>query len=120
MFQEVLKDVVERTEGSIASVVMGFDGITVDSYVNPASKVAFAVETIGMEYLVILKEIRRAAERLDAGVAREVAIHAERLITVIRLINDAYFVALALEPGGNYGKARFLLRTSANRLAADL
>lgn len=120
MFQEVLKDVVDRTEGGIAGLVMGFDGITVDSYVNPDASSAFEVETVGMEYSVILKEIRKAAEMLDAGTAREVAIQAERLTTVIRLINDEYFVALAMRPDGNYGKARFLLRTSASKLAADL
>lgn len=120
MFQEVLKDVVDRTEGGIAGLVMGFDGITVDSYVDPEASGAFEVETVGMEYSVILKEIRKAAEMLDAGSAREVAIQAERLTTVIRLINDEYFVALAMRPDGNYGKARFLLRTSASKLAADL
>lgn len=120
MFQEVLKDVVDRTEGGIAGLVMGFDGITVDSYVDPEAAGAFEVETVGMEYSVILKEIRKAAEMLDAGSAREVAIQAERLTTVIRLINDEYFVALAIKPDGNYGKARFLLRTSASKLAADL
>ena len=120
MFQEVLKDVVDRTEGGIAGLVMGFDGITVDSYVDPEAAGTFEVETVGMEYSVILKEIRKAAEMLDAGSAREVAIQAERLTTVIRLINDEYFVALAMKPDGNYGKARFLLRTSASKLAADL
>ncbi|AKF06165.1 roadblock/LC7 domain-containing protein [Sandaracinus amylolyticus] len=120
MFQEVLKDVVDRTEGGIAGLVMGFDGITVDSYVSPEAAGVLEVETVGMEYSVILKEIRKAAEMLDAGAAREVAIQAERLTTVIRLINDEYFVALAMKPEGNYGKARFLLRTSASKLAADL
>ena len=120
MFQEVLKDVVDRTEGGIAGLVMGFDGITVDSYVSPEAAGMLEVETVGMEYSVILKEIRKAAEMLDAGAAREVAIQAERLTTVIRLINDEYFVALAMKPEGNYGKARFLLRTSASKLAADL
>jgi predicted regulator of Ras-like GTPase activity (Roadblock/LC7/MglB family) len=120
MFQEILKEVVDRTEGGIAGVVMGFDGITVDSYVSPASAGALEVETVGMEFSVILKDIRRAAEMLDAGAAREVAIQAEKLTTVIRLINDEYFVALALKPEGNYGKARFLLRTGASKLAQDL
>lgn len=120
MFQEILKDVVDRTEGGIAGVVMGFDGITVDSYVNADSGHILEVETVGMEYSVILKEIRKAAEMLDCGQAREVSIQAERLTTVIRLINEEYFVALAMKPDGNFGKARFLLRTSAGKLAADL
>ena len=120
MFQEVLKDVVDRTEGGVAGLVMGFDGIAVDSYVKPDSGVSLEVENVGMEYSVILKEIRRAAEMLDAGTAREVAIQAEKLTTVIRLINEEYFVAVALTPDGNYGKARFLLRTGASKLAVEL
>lgn len=120
MFQDVLKDVVHRTEGGLAGLIMGFDGITVDSYVRDDVEAPLEVETVGMEYSVILKEIRRAAEMLEAGAAREVAIQAEKLTTVIRYINDDYFVALAMAPGGNHGKARFLLRTSAGRLAADL
>lgn len=120
MFQEILKDVVDRTEGGIAGVVMGYDGITVDFYMAPDVTSAFEVQTVGMEFSVILKEIRKATELLDAGQAREVAIQSERLTTVIRLINEEYFVALAMKPDGNFGKARFLLRTSVGKLAADL
>jgi predicted regulator of Ras-like GTPase activity (Roadblock/LC7/MglB family) len=120
MFREVLKEVVERTEGGIAGIVMGLDGITIDSYVRKDSEMAFEVESVGVEYSAILKQIRSAAEMLDAGPACEVAIQAERLTTVIRMINDEYFVALAMKPEGNYGKARFLLRTSASKLAQGL
>ena len=51
---------------------------------------------------------------LDAGDAREVAIKTERMTTVIRLINEEYFVAIAIKPSGNVGKARFLLRTRSS------
>lgn len=120
MFEDVLKDAVHRTEGGIAALVMGFDGIPVESYLREDAKVPLEVETIGMEYSVILKEIRKAAQLLDAGVAREVSIQAEKLTTVIRMLNDDYFVAMALEPTGNHGKARWLLRTNASRLASEL
>jgi predicted regulator of Ras-like GTPase activity (Roadblock/LC7/MglB family) len=69
---------------------------------------------------VILKDIRKATELVDAGVAREVTIQGEKLTTVIRLINEEYFVAVALRPDGNYGKARYLLRTGAAKLATEL
>ena len=42
------------------------------------------------------------------------------MTTVIRYINDEYFVAVALRPDGNFGKARFKLRTAASQLIADL
>lgn len=120
MFKDILKEAVHRTEGGLAALVMGFDGIAVDSYVREDSPLAVEVETIGMEYSVILKEIRKAAQLLDAGAAREVSIQAEKLITVIHLISDEYFVAMAVAPDGNHGKARWLLRSGAPKLAAEL
>lgn len=118
MFQEVLKEVVDHTDGGVASLLMGFDGIAVDQYVREGE--GFDVATVGMEYSVILKSIRNAAEMLEAGDAREVAIQAERITTVIRLINAEYFVAMAVRPSGNVGKARFLLRTRSPKLLASL
>jgi hypothetical protein len=57
---------------------------------------------------------------LEAGDAREVSIQAENLTTVIRLLSPEYFVALTLSPQGNFGKARFLLRTLTPKLLEDL
>jgi predicted regulator of Ras-like GTPase activity (Roadblock/LC7/MglB family) len=119
MFREVLEDVVERTEGGVAGLLMGFDGIPVDAYVKEAAG-PIDVETVGMEYSVILKDIKKAAELLEAGGAREVSIQAERMTTVIRVLNDDYFVAITLRPNGNFGKARFLLRTAGTRLLSEL
>ncbi|MDB4988312.1 MAG: hypothetical protein JWN04_3490, partial [Myxococcaceae bacterium] len=34
MFKDALRDVVERTDGSIAGLLMGFDGITVEQYLR--------------------------------------------------------------------------------------
>lgn len=120
MFKDILKEAVHRTEGGLAALVMGFDGIAVDSYVREDSPLSVEVETIGMEYSVILKEIRKASQLLDAGSAREVSIQAEKLITVIHMISDEYFVAMAIAPDGNHGKARWLLRSGAGKLAAEL
>jgi predicted regulator of Ras-like GTPase activity (Roadblock/LC7/MglB family) len=118
MFKDVLRDVVERTDGGIAGLVMGYDGIPVENYVK--GDLSVDVETVGMEYSVILSQIMKAAKMLEAGEAREVAIQAERVTTVIRLLNHQYFVALTMSPQGNFGKARFLLRTLTPKLLDDL
>jgi predicted regulator of Ras-like GTPase activity (Roadblock/LC7/MglB family) len=118
MFKQVLEAVVERTEGSIAGLLMGFDGILLEQYMKTGTD--FDVETIGMEYSIILTQISKAAELLDAGEAREVSIQAERLTTLIRLLNKEYFVALTMTPHGNFGKARFLLRTLTPKLLDEL
>jgi predicted regulator of Ras-like GTPase activity (Roadblock/LC7/MglB family) len=114
MFREVLQNVVDSTEGGIASVLMGFDGILVEQYVKDGE--TLEIEPVGMEYSVVLKQIRTASEMLAIGGPREVSIRAENLTTVVRLLNDEYFVAVTLAPHGNAGKARYLLRVSAGDL----
>ena len=105
-------------EGGIAALIMGFDGIAVDHYVRDDG--AIDVDTIGMEYSVILKMIKNAAEMLDIGAAQEVAIRAERMTTLIRLVTEEYFLAVAVRPSGNFGKARYLMRVRAGELASGL
>jgi len=118
MFKDVLRDVVERTDGSIGGLVMGLDGIPVERYLRNGA--TLDVETIGMEYSVLLPQISKAAELLEAGDAREISIQAERMTTVIRLLNKEYFVALTLAPNGNVGKGRYLLRTLTPKLVDEL
>lgn len=118
MFKDVLRELVERTDGAIASLLMGFDGITVDSYSRDPN--ALNVETVGSEYSVVLGQIKQAATMLDLGATHEVAVQAENMITVIRLLNDEYFVAMALSPSGSMGRARYLLRVQATKLLERL
>ena len=120
MFREVLQNVVDRTEGGVAGLLMGFDGIPVEHYIREGSQAPVDVETIGMEFSVILNNIRKASELLEVGGAEEISVRAEKLTTVMRLVNDEYFVAITLQPHGNFGKARFLLRTASSKLVGEL
>ena len=118
MFQDNLKRLVAETEGGVAGLLMGFDGITVESYTAPEGGVD--IQTVGMEFSFILTQVRKAAEILDVGKVNEIAIKAEKLTIVIRVLNADYFLALALGPEGNFGKGRYLMRVVAPRLQAEL
>jgi predicted regulator of Ras-like GTPase activity (Roadblock/LC7/MglB family) len=118
MFKTILREVVENTDGALASILMGFDGITVDSYSGGTSTVD--METIGGEYSQVLRQIKAASQMLEMGTANEVAVQADNMVTLMRMLNDEYFVALALEPSGNVGKGRFLLRLQAGKLLENL
>jgi predicted regulator of Ras-like GTPase activity (Roadblock/LC7/MglB family) len=118
MFKEILQDLVDRTDGCVAGLLMASDGIAIDQYSRGEDP--FDIESVGMEYSVVLKGVQRAAEMLDTGATKEVSVQTERLTTVVRMLSDEYFVALAVEPGGNVGKARYLLRASAPRLIENL
>lgn len=117
MFKEAIRDVVEGTEGGIAGILMDFEGIAVDSYIKGES---LDINAVGAEYSVILKSIQRATESLEAGGAREVAIQSDKITTLIRILNDEYFLALTLSPEGNFGKGRYLMRTAAPKLLEQL
>jgi len=117
MFGTKLEETVKSVAGGKAAIVMGFDGIPVDQF---AADIEQDIETLGMEFSVLLKEVRKAAELLDAGDAEELTVRTEKLSTILRIINAEYFVALALAPDGNLGKARYLLRMIAPEFAREL
>ncbi len=118
MFKEILQDLVDRADGGVAGLLMASDGIAIDQYSKGDGP--FDIESVGMEYSVVLKGMQRASEMLDAGSTTEVSVETERLTTVVRMLSDEYFVALALEPNANVGKARYLLRVSAPQLIENL
>jgi hypothetical protein len=49
-----------------------------------------------------------------------VSFKSDKMITLIRVINKGYFVALTLTPDANLGKGRYLLRLLAPKLADEL
>lgn len=118
MFKETLRELVENTEGGLAGLLMDSSGITLEAYAKDDAP--FDINAIGIEFGVVIGQIKRAAEMLEAGSANEIAVGTEKLITVIRLLGDTYFLALAMSPGGNFGKGRYLMRTAAPKLMAEL
>src|SRR4029079_3448503 len=118
MFKEALRDIVEATEGGLAGILMDSSGIALESYAKEGAP--FDINTIGVEFSVVIGSIRRAAEMLEAGSANEIAVGTDRLVTLIRTLGDTYFLALAMRPDGNLGKGRYLMRTAAPKLIAEL
>ena len=118
MFQETLREIVDRTDGGVAGLIMDSEGIAVDSYSR--SDAPFDITTVGIEFGVVLGSIKRAADSLEAGKTSEIAIGTEKMITIIRTLNDTYFLALAMRPDGNLGKGRYMMRTAAPKLIAEL
>ncbi len=118
MFKEALQELVEGTEGGLAGLLMDSEGIALESYARPDSP--FDINTVGVEFSVVISSIKRASEMLEAGSTNEIAIGSDRLITLIRMLGDTYFLALAMSPDGNFGKGRYLMRTCAPKIIAEL
>jgi predicted regulator of Ras-like GTPase activity (Roadblock/LC7/MglB family) len=97
---------------------MGLDGIPVETYVRQTN--AFDVNTVGMEFSFILGQVRKAGDSLQVGGLEELSVKAQRLLLVCRMISPQYFVAVAMAPEGNFGKARYLARLATPALVAGL
>ena len=118
MFKETLQSVVDSTEGGLAGLLMDFEGLPLESYSKADS--LFDIEAVGAEVSVVIKAIQRASEMLEAGDTREVAFKSAKMITLIRVLNENYFIALTMVPDGNFGKGRFMLRLAAPKLLEEL
>jgi predicted regulator of Ras-like GTPase activity (Roadblock/LC7/MglB family) len=117
MFREALKEAVESTK-SYAGLLMDFEGIPVDSFVGPDSP--FDIEVVGAEVSVLVKQILRAAEMLEAGGTEEVSFKSEKMTTLVRVIDSNYFVALTMSPLANAGRGRYALRLLAPKFKGEL
>lgn len=123
-FRDILKSSVEEVDGGLASVVMGFDGISVEEYVvQPKGTDGGApvdVQTLGVEYSSALTEVRRTAEALASGSVQEVAVTTDGALVLLRPVNAEYFIALVLAKDGNFGKGRYVLRRAARAIAQEM
>jgi predicted regulator of Ras-like GTPase activity (Roadblock/LC7/MglB family) len=117
LFAETLRKIVDNVDGALAAVIMGLDGIPVETYVR-SDRVD--VTTVGMEFSFILSQIRKASDSLQVGSLEELSVKAQRLVLVCRMVTPQYFVAIAMAPEGNFGKARFLARVASPALVAQL
>jgi predicted regulator of Ras-like GTPase activity (Roadblock/LC7/MglB family) len=119
MFRESLQGMVDRLAGGVAGILMGFDGIAVDAYTKSGEE-AVDIQTVGMELAHAVVQMRKAAEHLDVGQVRELTLRADKLVVLVYLVTDEYFVACAVKPEASFGKARYLMRLLAPQIQAEL
>lgn len=118
MFAETLKKVCDHVDGGFGAVIMGLDGIPVETYTRQPDRVD--IMTVAMEFSFILTQVRKAAEALKVGTFEELTLRAERLVLCTRMLSPGYFLAVAIAPEGNFGKARYLMRLASPQLTAQL
>jgi predicted regulator of Ras-like GTPase activity (Roadblock/LC7/MglB family) len=118
LFAETLRKLVDNVDGGIAAVVMGLDGIAVETYVRQKDRVD--VNTVAMEFSFILTQVRKAGDSLQVGGLEELTVKAQRLVLVCRMLAGQYFVAIVLAPEANHGKARYLTRMASPALVSAL
>jgi predicted regulator of Ras-like GTPase activity (Roadblock/LC7/MglB family) len=119
-FRESIEKLLNGIEGAVSCALMGFDGITVDISSKEAAAGAADIQTLSMEFAHLIAQARRTLESVDAGALEEFTLRTDKLTLVVRLLTPEYFLACAILPTGNLGRARYLMRLSAPALRADL
>jgi len=119
-FRESIEKLLNGIEGAVSCALMGFDGITVDISSKEAAAGGPDIRTLSMEFAHLIAQARRTLESVDAGALEEFTLRTDKLTLVVRLLTPEYFLACAILPTGNLGRARYLMRLSAPALRADL
>lgn len=122
-FREHLEAVTQSVNGSIACSLMGFDGIAVESHQPDARAedvAALDLSAALIEYGNLLSQLKGIAATLKTGPVGELSVNSDKMLTIMRMVNQDYYVVLAMLPDGNYGKGRYALRLAAPQLAKEL
>lgn len=109
MFKSALEKIMERTEGSLGALIMGTDGIAVEKVLAAVGREA-NLDVAAAEFTSLVRGAQRTGTDLDLGALRELMMTFEDMSVVLRLVTRDYFLALAVAPDGNLGRARFELR----------
>lgn len=117
-YKDYLKALSESVGGSLASIIMGYDGIPIDEYFVEATP--FDLQLLVVEYANLLRDIRRTVGLLENGTMQEVSITTDRVKVLVRVISEEFFLVLVLAADGNYGKGRYLLSREAAKLREEL
>ena len=118
MFSEQLKQIIDRTDGGVGALVMGLDGIAIESYLADGHRMD--ITTLGMEFSFILSQAKKASDVLKLGGVEEFVVRAESLLLIIRMLSPDYFLAVVLKNSANFGKCRYLMRMAQPGLSASL
>lgn len=118
MFREILDRFLHDVPGFRSATVMGFDGIAIES--RDAASADGNEAAAAVEIAAVTTQLRRAAEGLGAGDVREVMLETDGMTTLLRPLTSEYFLAVTLGSGGLTGKARYLMRLAAPKIAAEL
>ena len=108
-FTDALTGIANRVEGCAAVVILGIDGIPIERHVQDLDA-ALDIETVATEFTTLVRRSMRTASDSELGEMREMVFATDTMSFLLRPITSEYFLLLALNQGGNVGRARFELR----------
>ncbi|MCG8588648.1 MAG: hypothetical protein MJE66_05090 [Proteobacteria bacterium] len=120
-FDSILRSILDECGGGIGAALMGVDGIPIEQVQNRGqSGLSEDIGTAGVEFGRILQEIHKASDTLGGGAVAETVVNMARFTLLFRGVDEDTFLVLAIEPDGNLGKARYLMRKQLLAIRREL
>ena len=116
MFRDVLAEIRQSVEGSLAVSLIGLDGIAVETIKD--DKVP--LDVLAAEFGGFIRSIRLSNTELNTGEVLQFSLTTEKYITFLSAVTPEYFILLVMRPDGNYGRARFELAKAKLALRDEL
>ncbi len=116
--RDSLDTIVQKVDGSLAAVIMAYDGIPIDEVIIEQTE--FDMHLLTVEYATVLKEIKRAVDVIKMGDLEEVTISTTRTCVVVRVLNEDLFAAIIMKRDGNIGKGRYMLKLKSYEVLQEL
>lgn len=108
MFKDKLTRVVTNVPGSLGCLLIGFDGIPIDSIFT--GKELTEMAAIAVELTNLLGKFRRMNLHDMMGDVNEVSITTGTVTTLARVIAEEYLLVLALGPEADINRGQTMLR----------
>lgn len=124
-FRTILQTIVDESGGGLSAALMGLDGIPIEQVRASGQNVGLDplrgdVTSAGIEFGRIIGDMTKASDSLGTGILEEAVVSLERVRLIFRSVEDDLMLVLALQPDGNLGKARYLIRRSLVALREEL
>ncbi len=110
MFREKLTQVINNVRGSMGCLLIGFDGIQIDSVY--ANKELPEMGAIAVEVSNLLGKFRRLKLH-EVGEVNEVSITTGGVTTLAHVVADEYLLVLALSSEADVNRGQTMLRLIA-------
>ena len=117
VFQDTLRRIAVRVEGTKAVSLVGVDGIPIDSY---GAMEGLSMESLAAELGAFVKSAQGPHATLHSAPIQQLALVTATSSAILSRVTEEYYLLLLLSRDGNFGRGRFELAKAALALEKEL
>jgi len=109
---------MSKVDGAQGAAVLNLQGVVIEAV--DAKGDAVPTDDAVSDYASVFTQLFGVTEAIDLGEVSRLSVAGEDRLTLVRVLDSNYVVALQVDPGTIPGKAHFHLRVAAPDLAREL